>query len=204
MRLSTFVNLLLRFFENGCIYLKTILIESIDHGQKMRALIDKYCILCFWHFTDKSNLDSIRRHGGLFSLRELENRGIVIPVPGGNEWSHDADKAKGLDTYVHLAFCNSHPMLYRAIEDERITDPIWLRIDKSVIMGPKVQFTADVSNKSGVSVLDHDGAKQNIDFEVLYTRMDWKNPEIQKRRQTAEKAEILVPNIVPLNNILNL
>jgi hypothetical protein len=170
----------------------------------MKTIILNYNIRWIWHFTDKSNLDSIKRHGGLFPLRELEKRGIVIPVPGGNEWSHDADKAKGLDAYVHLTFCASHPMLFRAKEDGRITDPIWLRIDKSIILDPDVRFTSDVSNKAGVSVLDHDEAKQKIDFEVLYTHMDWNVPEIQSRRQAAEKAEILVPNIVPLDNILNL
>jgi hypothetical protein len=137
-------------------------------------------------------------------LRLLEERGIAIPAPGGNEWSHDADRYKGFDAYVHLTFCNSHPMLFRAKEDGRITDPTWLRIDKSIILDQDVRFTSDVSNKTGVSVLDHDEAKQIIDFKVLYTRMDWNVPEIQCRRQAAEKAEILVPNIVPLDKILNL
>ena len=95
-------------------------------------------------------------------------------------------------------------MLYRAIEDGRIKDPIWLKVDKTIILNPDVRFTPDVSNKKGVPVLDHDAAKQEIDFEVIYTRMDWLDHDIQQRRQAAEKAEILVPNHVPLNRILNI
>jgi hypothetical protein len=43
-----------------------------------------------------------------------------------------------------------------------------------------------------------------IDFEVLYTRTEWRNPDIQKRLQQAEKCEILVPRKIPLEMIRNL
>ncbi|MDE0412180.1 MAG: hypothetical protein OXI37_08215 [Gammaproteobacteria bacterium] len=36
-----------------------------------------------------------------------------------------------------------------------------------------------------------------LDTEVLYSRTDWSNPEIQNRLQAAEKLEVLVPNAVP-------
>jgi len=170
----------------------------------MEVLIQKYNIDCVWHFTDKSNLDSIREHGGLLSLEELERRGISIPAPGGNDLSHELDSHNGVDSFVHLCFCKSHPMLHIAKEDGRISDPEWLKIDKSIILHPEVRFTADVSNKSGIPVLDHEAAKREIDFEVIYKRTNWSDPDTQKRRQKGEKSEILVPNIVPIDMILNI
>ncbi len=95
-------------------------------------------------------------------------------------------------------------MLYVAQEDGRIPNPVWLQIDKSIILNPDVRFTPDVSNKTGVPILDHEAAKNEIDFEVIYKFMNWNDPQIQQRRQLAEKAEILIPDIVPIESIKNL
>jgi hypothetical protein len=175
-----------------------------DWISAMKAMIKRYCINYIWHFTDQSNIESIKRLGGIFSLSELEKRDTLIPSPGGNDWSHDADKSKGMDKFVHLCFCCNHPMLYIAQNDGRIPNPVWLQVDKNILLDPDVRFTPDVSNKTGVPILDHDAAKEQIDFEVIYKRMDWKNPEIQQRRQIAEKSEILVPQVVPIEKIRNI
>jgi len=169
---------------------------------KMKTILEKYKINAFWHFTDKSNLELIKEHKGLLSLGELERKGINVPISGGNQWSHDADKIKGVQEYVHLAFIQEHPMLYIAKQEGRIPNPVWLKIDSSVILKKGVCFTSDVSNKTEVSTLQPEEAKETIDFDVLFTRTDWTNPEIQVRRQNAKKSEILIPNFVPIEKIL--
>ena len=168
----------------------------------MKTIIEKYNFDGVWHFTDKSNLKSISQNEGLLSLGELERKGIDIPSPGGSEWSHDADKMKGLHEYVHLAFVDDHPMLFIAKQDERIKEPIWLKIKSEIILGHDVLFTSDVSNKSGVETMTSSEAKDSIDFEVLFTYMDWRDPDIQSRRQDAIKSEILIPKVVPVDMIL--
>lgn len=168
---------------------------------KMRTLLAKHKIDAVWHFTDRSNLELIYRHKGLFSLAELERRGIEVPTPGGNNWSHEADKLKGLDKYVHLSFLNDHPMLFRAMQDGRILDPVWLKIESSILLQDGVRFCSDVSNKSGVAILNPEEAIEQIDFDVLFTYMDWRNPDVQARRQAAIKSEILVPDSVPIEKI---
>lgn len=92
---------------------------------------------------------SIREHHGLYSLAALRKMGVEIPVPGGNEWSHDADERRGLDQYVHLCFRPNHPMEYVARQDGRITDSVYLHIHPDVLHLEGVMFAADVSNKSG-------------------------------------------------------
>ncbi len=169
----------------------------------MKTILDKYKIDVIWHFTDKSNLDSIKEHQGLFSLDELEKRKINIPIPGGNDLSHNADRIKDLKKYVHLCFIDDHPMLYRAKEEGRIIDPIWLKIDSSILTEDNVRYTSEVSNKSGVPILQAKEAMEKIDFEVLFTRTDWKDESIQERRKAAKKSEILIPNFVPIDKILD-
>jgi len=47
-------------------------------------------------------------------------------------------------------------------------------------------------------------AEALIDFEILYTRTDWKNPAIKARLDQAEKYELLVPQVIPLTYIRNI
>ena len=168
----------------------------------MKTILAKYKFDGVWHFTDRSNLELIVKHKGLLSLAELERRKIKIPLPGGNEWSHDADKKKGVHEYVHLAFVDDHPMFYRAKQDGRIPDPIWLKIDSSILLQSGARFCSEVSNKSGAAIFDSDESTKRIDFEVLFTYMNWRDPEIQARRQAAIKSEILVPDFVSVEKIL--
>jgi len=161
-------------------------------------------ITLLYHFTDRRNLPLIREHGGIYPVTKLKKKNIKVPAPGGNEWSRDADSMKGMDAYVHLCFRNTHPMEYVARAEGRIGDTIFLQVHADVLTWDGVMFTADVSNKAGVEIHTIKEARKLIDFEVLYTRTDWSNAEIQKRLQQAEKYEILVPKKIPLDLIRNL
>jgi hypothetical protein len=155
-----------------------------------------------YHFTDRRNLDSIRHGGGLRPLRDLRRRGVAIPAPGGNQWSHDADEMVGVDRYVHLCFRPVHPMAYIARQDGRIIDTVFLEISPHVLQIEGVLFTPDVSNKSGVMAIPI--AQSVIDYEVLYTRTNWLDPAIKQRLDQAEKCEVLVPSRIPLDWIRNI
>ena len=170
----------------------------------METIFKKYQFDGIWHFTDRTNLELIQEHKGLLSLGELESRGIEIPSAGGNEWSHDADKSKGLHNFVHLAFLDDHPMLYSAKQDGRIIDPVWLKIQSSVLLEEGVRFCSEVSNKSGAVIIEAEEAKEQIDFEALFAYMDWTDQEVQARRRVALKSEILVPGFVPIEKILSI
>ena len=167
----------------------------------MELILKEFGIEYVWHFTDLSNLDSINQTEGLLSLSELTQRGLLIPKPGGNDWSHTADRMKGVDRYIHLAFVKNHPMQYIAKQDGRHPDPIWIKIKSDILLEKTTRFCSDVSNKSGVRILDSEEAKEQIDFEVLFKTLDWNDTEIFERRKAAEKSEILVPSFIPLNMI---
>jgi ssDNA thymidine ADP-ribosyltransferase, DarT len=163
----------------------------------------RYGVTAFYHFTDRRNLPMIQERGGLYSLAMIRAMEIEVPAAGGNDWSHDADERKGLDKYVHLCFRNNHPMLFRAIQDARISVPIYLEIHPDVLKIEGVMFSDDVSNKGGVEIRTLDQAIGIVDFEVLYRRTNWKDPEIQQRLQQAEKCELLIPDHIPLDLIRN-
>jgi len=164
----------------------------------------RYVVATLYHFTDRRNLKLIRELGGIYSLSRLSEMGVKIPAPGGNQWSHDADVAKGLDQYIHLCFKAMHPMEFRAREDGRITDSVFLHVHPEILEQNGVKFTADVSNKAGVTIHSLEEAKDLLDFEVLYSKTDWRDPNIQRRLQQAEKSEILVPGFIPIELIRNI
>ncbi|MGR9134799.1 DarT ssDNA thymidine ADP-ribosyltransferase family protein [Rhizobium leguminosarum] len=157
-----------------------------------------------YHFTDRRNLESIQKLGGLYPYSMLVQKGIAVPAPGGNDWSHDADARSGVDGDVHLCFRNNHPMEHTARQAGRIENTIFLQVHASVLGWQGVRFTSDVANKAGVAAIPIANAQPSIDFEVLYTRTDWKDPAILARLQQAEKCEVLVPHFIPLSLIRNI
>lgn len=154
-----------------------------------------------WHFTDKSNCESIKA-SGLLSWKNLVTKGMVPAKPGGNKWSHDADELVGVDRYVHLAFSKQHPMLHVAMKDGRIENPVWIRISLDVLDLPGVMFTNDVANKAGVGLFANEDAKSNVDVEAIYKFLDFKVEGNQERKCAAEKSQILVPDMIAVNYIL--
>ena len=152
----------------------------------------------FYHFTDVSNLVSIRQNG-LLSMAELRHRRIKVERPGGNQWSRDADRISGMDQYVHLCFWSQHPMEYAARQDGRIQQSRFLRVKLETIKIPGVLVTDQVSNKSGVQGTLVRESFGNLDLNVIYNQTDWTQKEVKKRLLASRKYELLVPNYVPVS-----
>ncbi len=95
-------------------------------------------------------------------------------------------------------------MEYVARQEKRIVDAVYLQIHPDILRVDGVMFSADVANKSGVEIISLGEALEVIDFQVLYTRTDWSDPEVKQRLRRAEKYELLVPNHVPMKYIRNL
>jgi hypothetical protein len=60
-----------------------------------------------------------------------------------------------------------------------------------------------VANGVDLQTCSIDEARGRIDYDILYTRTNWKDPAIQAKRQAAERCEILVPDHVPMRFIQN-
>ena len=171
---------------------------TIEEFKKILATGHNYRSL--YHFTDRANLPSIAEHG-ILSKQQASENGIAIAVPGGNQWSRNADVLKGLVDYVNLCFTTSHPMCHIAHMEGRIPNPHYLPINPDVLRIEGVKITLGVANKAGTELLNVEDGLERLDSQVLYTRTDWDNPDIQARLQNAEKCEILVPRVVPIELI---
>jgi ssDNA thymidine ADP-ribosyltransferase DarT-like protein len=157
------------------------------------------------HFTDQRNLPKIEEFGGLLATATLRQAEIDF-FPGGDETSLALDTSSGMDAYVHLCFRGRHPMAHRVCERNPGVTLKYLRIDRSILYEPRVLFAPGVGYAQGVQPVpvQEACAQGMIDFEVLYTFMDWNIPDIWTRRQAAELCEILVPDHVALAVIQNM
>jgi len=167
----------------------------------IQEVLRTYNITSIWHFTNESNIESIKKNG-LLSLDLITQQNIHVPCFGADSLSHSLDKHIGLDKYVHLSFIKEHPMQYVKTQDGMIPNPVWLEIDISVLFENKTLFSKDVANKNGVKHYNIEYLAQNIDLEVLWGRTDWRDPSIKQRRVIAKKSELMVANKIDYSKIL--
>ena len=168
----------------------------------IQATLQHYGITSIWHFTDMSNLESIKKYGVL-SLRNLIYNRIDVSCYGANELSHQLDMSKGLDQFVHLSFIKEHPMQYVKTRNREIPNPVWLEIDAAVLFKQRSVFSDKVANKNGAKIYGniHDLAKY-IDLDVLWSRTDWRDPKIQQRRKNAKYGEIMIQDKIEIKDIV--
>jgi hypothetical protein len=94
-------------------------------------------------------------------------------------------------------------MEFIARQEGRIGDSIFLPVHPSVIHWEGVLFCPGMANTTGITFQGIDVARRMIDYDVLYSRTNWSDPQVQQRLQAAEKYEILVPKAIPLDLIRN-
>ena len=64
---------------------------------------------------------------------------------------------------------------------------------------------ASIANGSDASVLPIENALEVMDLEILHSGfVDFSNPELHERYNSAKKMEIMVPHRIPVNLIENL
>lgn len=165
--------------------------------------LQRHPVKCFYHFTDVRNLPLIRSAGGLWCMAEMRRQGISPPAAGGDAASQLSDSQKGMDQYVHLCFCDQHPMEYRARQDGRIGESVFLHVDVSVLDIPGIQFTSGMANGSAVLPVGLTEAAAFPDLPAVYTRLDWKNPDELEKVLRARKYELLVPRFLPIQYLKN-
>lgn len=165
------------------------------------AILKKYDINKLYHFTDRDNLDSIVSNGGLYSWADCEAKGINIPKPGGSSFSRDLDMRDGLQSYVRLSFTTKHPMMFVAMNDGRISNPIMLEIDLDVISDESTMFADRNATKTGAKVGSDIEAFRAIHFDSLKANTHF---DLPAEEQMFYQAEVLVKNHIPLSAITNL
>ena len=72
-------------------------------SQAFVRILKEHGIKSLYHFTDRKNLESIIKYGGLYSWMDCVEQGITIPKPGGDIQSRELDARKGLE-YTQTGF----------------------------------------------------------------------------------------------------
>lgn len=154
-----------------------------------------------YHFTDRDNLENIIKNGGLYSWKDCDDKGISIPRPGGSHASRGLDLRYNLEHYVRTSFVREHPMMYVAMNDGRITNPVILEISLDVADLPQTQFADRNAAKNDVQFgfgLDY---AQKIHFNAVKVR---KHFDLDMDEQPFFQAEVMVKNFIPLKYITNI
>ena len=177
--------------------------EKKNNWQEFKAILDKYKITKLYHFTDRDNLESIIKNGGLYSWGDCERKGIKINKPGGSSVSRQLDSGRSLEDYVRVSFTTQHPMMYVAMKDGRITNPVILEIDPDVIYWEECLYANlnAASYKAKPSIGPTISDFKQIHFQSVKARKHFDLPE---EEQPYFQAERLVKNFIPLEYIKNI
>ena len=155
-------------------------------------------IRCLYHFTDRRNLDSIRRNGGLYSWQYCDAHNIEIPYAGGDSTSRSLDCRYDLEDYVRLSFCDDHPMTYRLSQNGY--DLVLLKITVDVAELETTLFSdmnaTDNNCRYGSTLAD----LQRVDLNATQQHYLRNTDPLFKKHQ----AEVLVKTFIPIDKIINI
>ena len=177
--------------------------EKKSNWQEFKTVLDEHKIVKLYHFTDRDNLESIIKHGGLYSWMDCERKGIKIAKPGGSTASRQLDSSRNLEDYVRVSFTTQHPMMYVAMKDGRISNPVILEIDPEVIYWDNSLYAN--LNAARYTIKPNIGPSIN-DFKQIHFQSvkAHKHFDLPEEEQPYFQAEILVKNFIPLEYIKNI
>ena len=177
--------------------------EKKNNWQDFKAVLDEHGITKLYHFTDRDNLESIIKNGGLYSWMDCERKGIKINKPGGSTASRQLDSSRNLEDYVRVSFTTQHPMMYVAMKDGRISNPVILEIDLETIYWNETLYANlnaaryTLNPNIGPTISDF----KQIHFQSVKVHKHFDLPEVE---QPYFQAEVLVKNFIPLEYIKNI
>jgi len=178
------------------------LLKKYKYDWKLyRKFLNKSKIDFVYHFTDKSNLESIIKNNGLFSLKAIEKNNIIISKSGGNELSHKLDRKKHLENYIRLSFTPKHPMMYFAMNDGRINEPVILKINSEVIYWLESKYSDNNATNRLAKIGDDFKSLPLSEIEIIKNIDYFDSPEEYKKYY---QAEILIKEKIPLEYIENI
>lgn len=172
-----------------------------NNYDEFKKLIEQHHITTLYHFTDRENLESIIKNGGLYSWADCEQKGISISKPGGSLDSRNLDRRDNLQNFVRVSFVKEHPMMYVAMNDGRISNPVVLEIDPEVIYWQDSLYADRNATKNGALVGSSIDDFSQLHFNSFKAK---KHFDLDADEQKFYQAEVLVKNHIPLQFIKNI
>lgn len=182
--------------------LEALSTELKDNRYDFKKVLTDNNIQYLYHFTDRKNIPSIKQHGGLLSWYYCNQHNINIPNPGGGSLSRDLDVSRNLQDYVRLSFTTQHPMMFVALKDGRIDDPVILKIDPSVIF---LKYTIFSNMNATIKRLTPNIGASLEDFKhIHFSSVKSRNHfDLIEEERPYFQAEVMVKTYVPKKYIIN-
>lgn len=171
-----------------------------QNWHEYKRIIDNNNARPLYHFTDRSNLQSIQRHGALYSWHYCSINNITIPAPGGTELSRSLDRRYGVHNYVRVSFTRDHPMMHVALKEGRIHYPVILEIDEEVIYWNYSKYANKNATRNDVSIGENVEDFSRIRFDLV--RQNYFN--LSDTDRPYYQAEVLVLESIPAEFIKNI
>jgi len=173
----------------------------VDFINTESYLIKQYGIGCLYHITHIDNLSGILEHG-LLSHNLAHQQCLVTDIsdinvnarragirPMGNLSLHD---------YVPTYFNSRNAMSY--VRREQASELVVLKLNPQLLLQTKVLFTDGNAASCNTSFFNDLNDLSQLNWECLNDRT-WFNHVDGKRQRCAE---MLIPNCIPLENIMQI
>ncbi len=167
--------------------------------QQIKSILDSRGFSSLFHFTDRDNIKGIIENGGLYSWKDCEDKGISIPKPGGGQLSRKLDGNLGY--FVRISFTRHHPMMYVAMNEGRISNPVILEIDPEAFNDSETIFADRNATKNGCQLGNSLTDFKAIHFDTVRQKNHF---DLSEDERPFYQAEILVPHFIPLKFIRNI
>jgi hypothetical protein len=166
--------------------------------REIYSILDQKGIGKLYHFTDASNIESIKKHGLVSNhkLKELHIHTKYSSTPS----SREADAQMGLDDFVRLSFVKTHPMLYTAMTSQGIR-PAIIEINPLIALMPQVYFSNNNALRTGANIGDSYADLNKVRFDIVLGSRAYYDLSLEEKR--LYQAEILVKERIGPEFILN-
>lgn len=172
-------------------------INKVDEKQIRQYLLDNG-VKYFYHFTERENLENIKRNGGICSLKYCLLNAIEVCTKGDMTLLRDTDASFGLEDYTRLSFCERHPLIKK--RQAAGADLVLLKIKIDVAWRYDTLFAdrdaAAKDHKHGGTIDDLKLVKMDAVRKM--------NLEEWDRDYAYNQAEVMVKSIVPIEFIVNI
>jgi hypothetical protein len=169
--------------------------------QSFEVILKENKITTLYHFTDRANIASIKRNGGLYSWQYCERNNIQIPCTGGDSLSRSLDSRYQLQDFVRVSFCRKHPMKFVAEDQGRINEAVILHINTEVCFFENSMFSDMNATRNGFQCGSEVIDLKRVKFYIV-------KQENQFGLSAAEKpyyqAEVLVKTWIPIKYMTNI
>jgi hypothetical protein len=173
--------------------------EFKDDFHDIYEILNKNNITRLYHFTDKSNIESIKRHG-ILSNKDLLQLGICSKY-ASSEDSRKIDKEMGLDSFLRLSFVKYHPMMYTSMTAYDL-HPAIIEINPLVALLPNVFFSDRNCLRKGANIGQHAGDLLKVKFQPIKCGKAYYDMSLEEKMYY--QAEVLIKNRIGPEMIINI